>query len=78
MKISTAFGRFILLLLMPFLLLFVRFSWIMDSDDSSASVLDNMDGNLDCVLDVDLNSATPSTSTPMDVTLAVTATAAAV
>ena len=52
----------------------------MDSDHSSASVLDNVDANLDCVLDDASISATPPTSTPMDVTPSATyaATAAAV
>ena len=66
-----------MLLLPPFLLLFVRFSWIMDSDRSSASVLDNVDANLNCILDDASTSATPCTSTPMDVTPSATATAAA-
>ena len=47
----------------------------MDSDHSSASVLDNMDANLDCVLDDASTSATSSTSTPMDITPAATAAA---
>ena len=56
-----------LLLLLPFLLLFVHFSglWILNAP---LSVLDNMDADLDCVLDDDLTSALPTTSTPADVT----------
>ena len=49
--------------------------WIMDSDRSPVSVLDNMDANLDCVLDDDLTSTMPTTSTPTDLTPTTTATA---
>ena len=69
MKSSTAFGRFIYLFA-TFTALFVAVCvlfWIMDSDRSPVSVLDNMDADLDCVLD-DLTYATPTTSTPTDVT----------
>ena len=54
------------------------FSSIMHSHHSSASLWDNMDANLDCVLDDASTSATPSTLSPLDVTPAATATAAAV
>ena len=52
----------------------------MDSDHSSASVLDPVDANLDIILDDSPTSAAPSASTPVDVmpaaTSAATATAA--
>ena len=69
MKSSTAFESFDYLFttFTTFLLLFVRFSglWILTAP---LSLLDNMDADLDCVLDDDLTSAMPTTSTPTDLT----------